>query len=156
MSPDAAPIDPAPVAPSRQVVEDFLAACVAEDFDAIAGFLAPDVVYQNVGLPVIYGRSGATRFLRLLFGRPGTGFDVRIHRIVADENLVLTERTDASIIGPVRVQFWVCGVFEVHDGEITLWRDYFDWYDIVKGFARGVVGALIPQLRPRIPLDRGA
>ena len=39
---------------------------------------------------------------------------------------VLTERTDVLVIGPVRMQFWVCGVFEVHNGRITLWRDYFD------------------------------
>ena len=45
---------------------------------------------------------------------------------------MLTERTDALIFGPLRLQFWVCGVFEVHDGRITLWRDYFDMFDFVK------------------------
>jgi limonene-1,2-epoxide hydrolase len=38
----------------------------------------------------------------------------------------MTERTDSIIIGRFRAEFWVCGVFEVHDGKITLWRDYFD------------------------------
>jgi limonene-1,2-epoxide hydrolase len=144
MSSDAATTDRTSVSPPRQVVEDFLAACVAADFDAIPGLLAPDVVYHNVGLPVIHGRSGATKFLRLLFGRPGTRFGVVVHRIVQEGDVVLTERTDVSVIGRMRVQFWVCGTFEVHDNQITLWRDYFDWYDIAKGFVRGVLGVLIP------------
>ena len=50
------------------------------------------------------------------------GFEVKIHRIAAEGATVLTERTDALIFGPLRLQFWVCGVFEVHDGRITLWR----------------------------------
>ena len=75
-------------------------------------------------------------------------FEVKIHRIAADGNAVLTERTDALVFGPLRVQFWVCGTFEVHAGRITLWRDYFDAYDIVKGLARGLAATVFPSLRP--------
>ena len=63
---------------------------------------------------------------------------------------VLTERTDALVFGRVRLQFWVCGVFEVTDGRITLWRDYFDMFDFTKALARGVLGAVVPTLRPRL------
>ena len=74
---------------------------------------------------------------------------MKIHRIAAEGNTVLTERTDAIIIGPLRLQFWVCGVFEVHDGKITLWRDYFDAFDFfVKAPVRAIVGIFIPSLRP--------
>jgi limonene-1,2-epoxide hydrolase len=62
---------------------------------------------------------------------------------------VLTERTDVLVFGPVRLQFWVCGVFEVHNGRITLWRDYFDIFDFTKAIGRGLLGAAIPALRPR-------
>jgi limonene-1,2-epoxide hydrolase len=60
---------------------------------------------------------------------------------------VLTERTDALIFGPLRLQFWVCGVFEVHGGRITLWRDYFDLWDITKATLRGVAATVLPSLR---------
>lgn len=60
---------------------------------------------------------------------PWLYWDVKIHRIVTDGTSVLTERTDAIIIGPFQAHFWVCGVFEVRDGRITLWRDYFDLFD---------------------------
>ena len=45
------------------------------------------------------------------------------------------------VLGPLRLQFWVCGVFEVHDGRITLWRDYFDFFDFVQGAVRGSWGS---------------
>ncbi len=73
---------------------------------------------------------------------------MKIHRIAVNGSSVLTERTDALVFGPVRLQFWVCGVFEVTDGRITLWRDYFDMFDITKAIARGVVGAVIPGAAP--------
>jgi limonene-1,2-epoxide hydrolase len=74
-------------------------------------------------------------------------FEVKIHRIAADGTAVLTERTDALILGPLRIQFWACGIFEVHDGQITLWRDYVDVYDMLKGFGRGLAGIVVPSLR---------
>ena len=72
---------------------------------------------------------------------------VKIHRIAADGAAVLTERTDALIIGPLRMQFWVCGVFEVHNGRITLWRDYFDLFDMFKATVRGLAGLVVPSLK---------
>ena len=40
-----------------------------------------------------------------------------------------------------------CGVFEVRDGRITLWRDYFDGIDFLKGIVRGLAAIAIPSLR---------
>jgi limonene-1,2-epoxide hydrolase len=109
--------------------------------------LDDDVVYQNVGMPIIRGSRRTVKFLRRGLERPRAGFDVKIHRIAADGTSVLTERTDVIIYGPLRVAFWVCGVFEVRDGRITLWRDYFDFLDILKATARGLVGLAVPALR---------
>jgi limonene-1,2-epoxide hydrolase len=126
-------------------VEVFLNALQDEDFDAAENALAQNLVYQNVGLPTIYGRDRTVKLFRSLQGR--VGFEVKIHRIAADGSAVLTERTDALIFGPLRLQFWVCGVFEVHEGRITLWRDYFDFLDMAKATVRGLAGIVIPSLR---------
>lgn len=130
-------------------VEKFLAALRDKDLDTAGGQLAEDLVYENVGFPTIHG---SRRAMKLFAGmqRPSLGFDVKIHRAAAEGSSVLTERTDVLIIGPVRLQFWVCGVFEVHDGRITLWRDYFDTFDVVKAIVRGVLGAVVPALRPSL------
>jgi limonene-1,2-epoxide hydrolase len=101
-----------------------------------------------VGLPTVRGRERVVKMMRGMEGR--MGFEVKFHRNVAEGSTVLNERTDAIIIGPVRLQFWICGVFEVHDGRITLWRDYFDLFDCTKALVRGIAGAVVPALRPRM------
>lgn len=140
---------PAPNTPAQtnaEIVESFLYALQAVDLDTADRLLDDDLVYQNVGFPTIRGRARAIKLFRSMEGRGG--FEVKFHRVAADGSAVLTERTDAIIIGPVRLQFWVCGVFEVHDGRITLWRDYFDMFDMLKATVRGLIGAVVPSLRP--------
>ncbi|WP_375488257.1 limonene-1,2-epoxide hydrolase [uncultured Mycobacterium sp.] len=131
---------------NTRTVEVFLSALQDEDFDTAAAVLDDDLVYQNVGLPTIYGRDRTMRLFRRMQGR--ARFEVKIHRIAADGAAVLTERTDALIFGPLRLQFWVCGVFEVHNGRITLWRDYFDFYDMLKATLRALAATVFPSLRP--------
>jgi limonene-1,2-epoxide hydrolase len=130
------------------VVERFLKALQSQDFDTADALLADDLVYENVGFPTLRGGRRVAKLFRGMEGR--MGFEVEFHRNVEEGGTVLNERTDVIVLGPVRVQFWVCGVFEVHDGRITLWRDYFDLYDIAKATVRGLVGAVIPSLRPTL------
>ena len=130
---------------NAHTVEQFLYALQDSDLDAAGPLLAEDLVYQNVGLPTIHGRKRAMKLFSSLGG--SSAFEVKIHRIAADGGAVLTERTDALIFGPLRLQFWVCGVFEVHNGEITLWRDYFDFFDMFKATLRGLAGLVVPPLR---------
>jgi limonene-1,2-epoxide hydrolase len=131
---------------NARIVEAFLNAFQDQDFDTADSLLADDLVYENVGLPTIRGGARVKKLLRGTEGR--MGFEVKFHRNVADGATVLNERTDAIVIGPLRLQFWICGVFEVHDGRITLWRDYFDFYDFSKAILRGIVGVAVPALRP--------
>lgn len=129
-----------------RAVETFLYALQDEDFDTVDRLLADNIEWQNVGLPTIRGRQRIVGLMRRAEGR--MGFEVKIHRIAAEGNAVLTERTDAMVFGPLRLQFWVCGVFEVHAGRITLWRDYFDTLDFVKATMRGIAATVFPSLRP--------
>jgi limonene-1,2-epoxide hydrolase len=131
---------------NTRTVENFLYALQDEDFDTADSALADNIEWQNVGFPTIRGRQRIINLMRRGEGR--MGFEVKIHRIAAEGNAVLTERTDALIIGPLRLQFWVCGVFEVHDGRISLWRDYFDMFDFIKATVRGIAATVFPSLRP--------
>jgi limonene-1,2-epoxide hydrolase len=83
--------------------------------------------------------------------RPWIGFEVYLHAITADGAVVLTERTDVVQFGPVRLQFWVTGRFDLRDARVTLWRDAFDFLDTTRVLVRGLLGAVIPALRPRAP-----
>jgi limonene-1,2-epoxide hydrolase len=130
---------------NTRTVEGFLNALQYEDFETVDAALDDDLVYENVGLSRIRGGRRTVKLLRRMEGR--IGFEVKIHRIAADGAAVLTERTDALILGPLRIQFWACGIFEVHNGRITLWRDYVDVFDMTKALARGLVALAIPSLR---------
>lgn len=153
-SPSAAPeavsapgIDPA------TVVTNFLDALASNDTETAVGLVADDLIYENVSLPTIRGKQRFANGARTMVKRK-VGFDVRIHRIAASGTTVLTERTDALFYGRFRSQFWVCGVFEVHDGKITLWRDYFDWGGITVASLRGLVGIAVPSLQARFADER--
>ena len=130
---------------NTRTVEGFLNALQDEDFEAAEAALDDNLVYENVGLPTIRGRARAIKLFRQMEGR--AAFEVKIHRMAADGAAVLTERTDALIVGPLRLQFWICGVFEVHNGRITLWRDYFDFFDMFKATVRGLAGVIVPSLK---------
>ena len=133
---------------NAHTVEVFLAALQNQDIDAAGAVLDEHLIYQNVGFPTIRGRARAMKLFRGMEGR--ARFEVKTHRIAVNGSTVLTERTDALVLGRVRLQFWVCGVFEVKDGRITLWRDYFDMFDFTKALARAVLGAVVPALRPTL------
>ncbi|UXA19967.1 limonene-1,2-epoxide hydrolase family protein [Mycobacterium sp. SMC-4] len=155
---DQAPTPPSPAAPvvspavpgtadNTETVERFLFALADSDLDLFESLAAPDLVWQNVGLPSIRGRGRIMKLLRRSETR--MGFAVKFHHIAAEGDTVLTERTDAIIVGPLRLQFWVCGRFEVREGQIVLWRDYFDFLDImVKAPLRALAATVMPSLRP--------
>lgn len=148
--PAPAPDDLDGLTDPQAVVEAFLAALAAGDLTTARALIDDDILYVNVGLPPVRGRRQMDRVFALL-DRPGAGFEVYLHAVSADGPVVLTERTDVLLLGPVASQFWVWGRFEVHDGRITLWRDSFDYLDIARAAVRGVAAALIPSLRPARP-----
>ena len=134
-------------AANARTVETVLYAIQDEDYATVEAGMADNIVWQNVGINTMRGRKRIMKVLR--FGEGRGGFEVKFHRIAVEGNTVLTERTDAIIVGPLRLQFWVCGVFEVHGGRITLWRDYFDKLDFfVIAPVRALAGIVVPSLRP--------
>ena len=135
----------------KTVVETFLPAALRDrDFDLAGLLLADDVVYENVGYPTFRGAQRIVKAFRDMASRmPMVNWDVEIHRIASSGSSVMTERTDSIIVGRFRADFWVCGVFDVHDGKITLWRDYFDMMDLVKGTIRGLLALAVPSMRRR-------
>ena len=137
-------------AAAQRVVESFLDALAESELDLAMSMLAEAVVYSNVGLPTIRGRRAVRSALQGL-ARPAVGFEVCMHSISVDGSVVLTERTDVIALGGFRAQFWVWGRFDVEDGMITLWRDSFDFVDVTRGMLRGLLGVVVPGLRPTMP-----
>ena len=137
------------------VVLQLLDALTGFDQEALETTLADDVAYTNVSLPTIHGRRAVGKALARFLPGLGATFEVMVLNIAAEGPVVLTERIDAINVGRLRLQFWVNGRFEVTDGKVTVWRDYFDYYDTTRAALRGLAGVVVPTLRPRFP-DRDA
>jgi limonene-1,2-epoxide hydrolase len=122
-------------------VTSFLAALERLDVDAALALADEDVVYQNVPLRPARGIREVEKQLRWMFTR-FTGFEARIRHIAADGPVVLTERVDVLRVRGWEAEFWVCGTFEVRNGRVVMWRDYFDWPTFLAASARGAGRAL--------------
>jgi limonene-1,2-epoxide hydrolase len=143
---DQSGVDSSPVL----VVERFMEFLRRGDLDEAVALLAVDVRYENVGLPTVHGRERVRRLFVRAYD-DGAGFDVVIHTICADGASVLTERTDFLTFRKLHIQLWVCGRFDVRDGQIVLWRDYFDFLNFNTALLRGLLGVRLPKLRAKLP-----
>ena len=97
--------------------------------DALAAFFTDDAVYHNIPLAPVGGREAiANNFVTFILpGPPGVeGLDLRIVNIAVDGPVVLTERVDVFKLPDKSFEIPVMGAFEVTDGKISAWRDYFD------------------------------
>jgi limonene-1,2-epoxide hydrolase len=108
----------------QAVVEDFIAAWVRLDMDRVYALLHPEVFYHNIPMAPTTGHAEMRAFFAGF--PPFEEADWTVHAIAANGPLVLTERTDRFKMQGKWVSIRVMGTFEVEDGLITKWRDYFD------------------------------
>ena len=106
------------------IVESFIAAWNANDLEQILAHLHPQVVYHNLPLAPIHGRDAVRAYLADKV--PFEWVDWKLLAIAAVGNKVLTERSDDFGVGGVTVRLPLMGIFEIEDGLIAAWRDYFD------------------------------
>ena len=95
----------------------------------LAVFFADDAVYHNIPLAPITGREAIadniSSFIRP--GPPGIErIEFRVLNIAADGPIVMTERVDVFTLPDRSFELPVMGTFEIRDGKIGAWRDYFD------------------------------
>ncbi len=82
-------------------------------------------MYHNVGMEPAKGKEASLASIKgFLDMSESLVFD--IHRIAADGDTVLTERTDTFVMNGLTAPVAVMGTFELRDGKIVAWRDYFD------------------------------
>jgi len=103
----------------------------SDDIGAVelAAFFTDDAVYHNIPLPPVTGREDIANTIAS-FIRPGPpgieGIEFGVINIAATGPAVLTERVDVFRLCDKSFELPVMGAFEVSDGKIDAWRDYFD------------------------------
>jgi limonene-1,2-epoxide hydrolase len=109
----------------EEVVRRFCAAVSARDLELLRPMLANDVVYHNMPMEPSRGIDATLEALATLFVMfEEIGFEIA--HLATTGTTVLTERVDLLRTARVEALLPVMGAFEVRDGRIVAWRDYFD------------------------------
>ena len=85
---------------------------------------SPHLAGRGSGASTIVGKEAIREFVAGFAGVPPGR--LVIHHQIASGKLVMNERTDYITINGRPVTLPICGVFEIEDGQIKAWREYFD------------------------------
>ena len=108
-----------------ETVNAFIRALEANDLDTACAMVAPDCEYDNVPMIKVFGPEGVKSILAPMFA-DCSEIEWIIHREAESGTTVFNERLDRFKMSQGWLELPVNGVWEVVDGKITLWRDYFD------------------------------
>ncbi|NIP16548.1 MAG: limonene-1,2-epoxide hydrolase [Pseudomonadales bacterium] len=105
------------------------------DLDRIVACFTEDAVYDNIPMQAVQGTEAIRASLE---GFMGAASEVQwdLLNVVAEGGVVLTERVDKFKVNGTWIELPVMGTFEVANGKITAWRDYFDLGQFQTQFAK--------------------
>ncbi|MFM8856507.1 MAG: limonene-1,2-epoxide hydrolase family protein [Actinomycetota bacterium] len=108
-----------------EIVNAFIAALEANDLDRACSMVTDDCEYDNVPMVKVFGPEGIRGILGPMFSQCEE-IEWIVHRQAESGSIVFNERLDRFKMPFGWIELPVNGVWEVRDGKISLWRDYFD------------------------------
>ena len=131
---------------SMDVVIGFCNAWDRRDIAEVLAYMAPNIVYQNVPLPPMYGRDEASKFvIPILTNTTRIEFKLLSIAVSATGETVHTERLDRLYFTTGVVDIPLMGIFVVKEGKITEWRDYADHASVMASFANAQIDLTKPE-----------
>ena len=115
------------------IVREFCDAWSRSDLDEIMSYFAADAVYHNIPMDPVVGTDAIRTFIEG-FTAMVDRIEFEINHLAVNGNVVLTERVDTFVRSAGSVGLPVMGTFELADGKITAWRDYFDMLQVTAAF----------------------
>ena len=114
---------------NEQIVLDFLASWPRSNVDEIMTYFAPDAVYHNVPVAPISGEKGIREIFTAFLGLMAR-IELLVVQSAAKGNVVFAERIDRfTMKNGKKFDLPVNGVFELRDGKIVRFSDYFNLAD---------------------------
>lgn len=112
---------------ATDLVTEFIGSWARGNVDEIIDYFADDAVYINIPMdPPNIGKPAIRAFIEGFMGM-AEKIEFRIHHQgEAGAGVVMNERTDRFLIKGQWLELPVMGIFEIEDGKIKAWRDYFD------------------------------
>ena len=118
-----------------QTMKDFIAAWSNLDSDELVGYFSEDGIYYNMPTQPVQGKEQLKQFIRSFISNwTKTNWDTL--NIIGEGDVVIAERLDRTEVGDIKVDLPCCGVFEMEEGKIKVWRDYFDMGTYTKPFSK--------------------
>ena len=108
-----------------QIIRLFCDAWSHEDLDEIMGYFDDAAIYHNIPMEVQEGKENIRGFIEGFLSM-ASSIDFEILHQVAEGDVVMNERVDTLVMGENTIALPVMGIFELENGKIVKWRDYFD------------------------------
>ena len=110
---------------NEKIIRDFIAAWSRLDVKELLEFFTDDGCYHNMPMQPAKGRKNVEQ---LISGFLSTWTETQweIINIASSGNIVIAERVDKTKTTGGNVDLPCVGVFELENGKIKEWRDYFD------------------------------
>ncbi|WP_298170870.1 limonene-1,2-epoxide hydrolase family protein [Novosphingobium sp.] len=120
-----------------ETIKAFMKAMEPLDYDTALQYVAETCEYTNPPpIGTVTGPAGMRAVLEPFFA-PTLENAFVILRELAAGPVVMLERLDRHRLADKWVELPVTGVYEVHEGKITYWRDYFDAATIMSQWPTG-------------------
>ena len=113
------------VSENERVVREFCAAWGRKDVRELCGFFAEHAVYHNIPMGPVTGKAAIAQAIGMFLPGAET-IEFEMVHLAAAGDVVFTERMDRFVIAGRDLELPVAGVFELENGLIKAWRDYFD------------------------------
>jgi len=119
---------------AEKVVTEFCNAFPRKNIEELLAFFSDDAVYHNIPMEPARGKAAIKAAINTFL--PGLkSIEFKILHTTAAGNVVMNERIDILDTGSKKISLPVAGVFEVKNGKISAWRDYFDMQMYAKQMA---------------------
>jgi limonene-1,2-epoxide hydrolase len=106
------------------IIREFCATWSQRSVEKLLDYFTDDALYHNMPMDPVTGKDGIREILNLFI--PAEDVEAEITHLATRGNIVFTERVDRMTMGGKRIALPCAGVFEIRDGKIAAWRDYFD------------------------------
>ncbi len=106
------------------IVREFCAVWPERNVEKLLTYFTDDALYHNMPMEPVTGKNGICEVLNMFV--PAEDLEAEITHLATRGNVVFTERIDRMTIDGKKVVLPCAGVFEIRDGKIAAWRDYFD------------------------------
>jgi limonene-1,2-epoxide hydrolase len=110
---------------NERVIRDFVAAWSRLDVDELVSYFCEDGVYHNMPIDPVAGHEALRSFIAA-FISSWEKTEWELLNLTVEGDIVMAERMDRTVAAGKSVELPCCGVFEMREGKIAVWRDYFD------------------------------